>query len=369
MANYWAITIGINQYRHLQPLMHAQNDALFMHRFFTDTVGVPADNCVLLSDLATSVGHQVVYPDKPALSAWVQTITQRVQSDDVLWFFFSGYGVQLEGADYLMPIDGDPEQVAETGLAAADLIDTLCALPTEKVLLVLDINRSQGAFSGQTISQQVIDLAQARQLPLLLSCQPEQYSHETFGVRHGLFTAALLEALQQKCTTLSEISDYVNKQLPELCDHHWRPIQNPVSLIPEAQQSTSVIPESRLVRDVVSSPVGAGAGVVGAGAATALNGVSGGGVNGAATNGAATVDDPAKATILAGSTGTLVGHDEDVAGGGSDWTPDADDGFGRQENEGTNGRDSNGRGSRDGRSRDSRSSAIVPAGKNDIVPV
>ncbi|MEL6469528.1 MAG: caspase family protein [Cyanobacteria bacterium J06623_4] len=255
MANYWAITIGINQYRHLQPLMHAQNDALFMHRFLTENGGISADNGVLLSDLATSVGQQAVYPDKPAIAEWIQTITQQVRPGDVLWFFFSGYGVQLEGADYLMPIDGDPDRIRETGMAVTDLIDTLAALPTDDVLLLLDINRSQGSFSGQTIGAQVIELAQDRQIPALLSCQPEQYSHETFGVRHGLFTAAVLEALQQRCTTLSKISEYISKRLPELCEHHWRPIQNPVSLIPEAQKYAVVVPESRPVTDITAEPV------------------------------------------------------------------------------------------------------------------
>lgn len=246
MANYWVITIGINQYRHLQPLMHAQNDALFTHRFFTEEVGIPAPHCVLLSDLATSVAQQVVYPDKPAIAAWLQTITQQVEADDVLWFFFSGYGAQTHTADgqnvdYLMPIDGDPGQVEKTGIAVAELIDTLAELPTNKTLLVLDINRSQGAMAGQAIGTQIIDLAQKRQVSTLLSCQPEQYSHETLGVRHGLFTAALLEALQQNCKTPSQISSYLNQRLPELCEHHWRPIQNPVSIL-AAQAETEVVP-------------------------------------------------------------------------------------------------------------------------------
>lgn len=261
MANYWAITIGINQYRHLQPLMHAQNDALFMHRFLTEKAGIAQSNCVLLSDLATSVGHQVVYPDKPALAEWIQTITQNVQAGDVLWFFFSGYGVQLEGADYLMPIDGNPgtdndaSALKETGIAVADLIHTLADLPANDVLLVLDINRSQGSFSGQTIGTETINLAKERQLPLMLSCQPEQYSHETLGVRHGLFTAALLEALQQQCTTLEQIKDYVGKRLPELCEHHWRPIQNPVSLIPDYLKFAAVVPKVQPVTDVASATV------------------------------------------------------------------------------------------------------------------
>lgn len=261
MANYWAITIGINQYRHLQPLMHAQNDALFMHRFLTENAGIASSNCVLLSDLATSVGHQVVYPDKPAIAEWIQTITQKVQAGDVLWFFFSGYGVQLDGADYLMPIDGNPgtdndaSTLKETGIAVADLIHTLADLPANDILLALDINRSQGSFSGQTIGTQTINLAEERQLPLMLSCQPEQYSHETLGVRHGLFTAALIEALQQQCTTLEQIKDYVGKRLPELCEHHWRPIQNPVSLIPDYLKSAAVVPKVQPVTDVASAPV------------------------------------------------------------------------------------------------------------------
>ena len=204
MANYWVITIGINQYRHIQPLMHAQSDALFTHKFFTEEAGIAANHCVLLSDLATSVGAQVVYPDKPAIAQWIQTITAQIGPGDVLWFFFSGYGTQLEGADYLMPIDGDPNQIAETGIALFDLINTLAQLPTDKAVLVLDINRSQGALAGQTIGTQVIELAEKRHVATLLSCQPEQYSHETLGVRHGLFTAALLEAPTARTTTRSD---------------------------------------------------------------------------------------------------------------------------------------------------------------------
>ena len=258
MANYWVITIGINQYRHIQPLMHAQNDALFTHRFFTEEAGIASNHCVLLSDLATSVGSQVVYPDKPAIAQWLQTITQQVGPGDVLWFFFSGYGTQLDGADYLMPIDGDLARVEETGIAAADLIDTLAQLPTDKAVLVLDINRSQGALAGQTIGQQVIELAERRQVAALLSCEPAQYSHETLGVRHGLFTAALLEALQQGNSTPGQIRDYLTKRLPELCEHHWRPVQNAVVLMSDEQKIATVVPELVTSLNSVTSAVSAG---------------------------------------------------------------------------------------------------------------
>lgn len=252
MANHWAITIGINQYRHLQPLMHAQNDALFTHRFLVEESGFPVDHCVLLSDLATSVGHQVVYPDKPALLEWVQTITQQVEAGDILWVFFSGYGVQLEGKDYLMPIDGDPGQIASTGLAITALMASLAQLPTDNVLLLLDINRAQGSLSGQAIGKQVIDLAKAHRVATFLSCLPEQYSHETMGTRHGLFTAALLEALQQDCKTIGQIGDYLTRRLPEISAHHWRPVQNPVILADDDQKSVVVVPDPGAIADAAA---------------------------------------------------------------------------------------------------------------------
>jgi len=257
MANYWAITIGINQYRHFQPLMHAQDDALVTHRFLTEEAGIPAAHCVLLSDLTTSVTDKAVYPDKPAVTQWLQTISEQVQADDVLWFFFSGYGVQVDEKDYLMPIDGDPAQAESTGISAAGLVETLAQLPTDNCLLILDINRSQGALAGQAIGTEIIKLAEARSLTTFLSCQPEQYSHETLAVRHGLFTAAFLEAAHQSLQTPAQIGDYLNKRLPELCEHHWRPIQNPVLVASGACAETEVVPElqSTLVTDV-SAPVG-----------------------------------------------------------------------------------------------------------------
>ncbi len=259
MANYWVITIGINQYRHLQPLAHAQNDALYIHRFFTEEGGVPLDQCVLISDLSTSVGQQIVYPDKPMIAEWVQTITHQVQADDVLWFFFSGYGAQVEGengqkVDYLMPIDGDPGKIESTGIALFELMDTLAGLPTDKTLLVLDINRSQGTLSGQSIGAQAIELAQSRQVPTLLSCQPEQYSHGSiFGIRPGLFTATLLEAMRQDCRTVEQLGDYLAQRLPELCKHHLRPVQNPVTVVTGDRKLLQVVPEANSALTTVAS--------------------------------------------------------------------------------------------------------------------
>ena len=238
MSTCWAIIIGINQYQGFQPLMQAQNDAVGIRRYLIDEAGFAPENCILLSDLSTSTEQEAVYPDRLAINDWLETICQgRVQSDDTLWFYFSGYGAQADNKDYLMPVDGDPAQVKQTGIALQDVVKHLKQSPTQNTMMVLDMNRSQSALAGQAIGEQVTKLANKARIPLILSCQPNEFSHETLAVRHGLFTAALLEGLRYDgCATLSHLERYLVERVPELCEHHWRPIQNPVVALPEEQK-------------------------------------------------------------------------------------------------------------------------------------
>ncbi|MEO1181539.1 MAG: caspase family protein, partial [Cyanobacteria bacterium J06636_28] len=238
MSTCWAIIIGINQYQGFQPLMQAQNDAVGIRRYLIDDAGFAPENCILLSDLSTSTEQEAVYPDRVAINDWLETICQgRVQRDDTVWFYFSGYGAQADNKDYLMPVDGDPAQVKQTGISLQDVVKHLKQAPTQNTMMVLDMNRSQSALAGQAIGEQVTKLARKARIPLILSCQPNEFSHETLAVRHGLFTAALLEGLRYDgCATLSHLERYLVERVPELCEHHWRPIQNPVVALPEEQK-------------------------------------------------------------------------------------------------------------------------------------
>lgn len=242
--NYWAIITGINQYRNLQPLMYAQQDALSLWHFLVDDAAFDANCCVCLSDGSAGAESKGVLADG---ETWrdrvVQLCQHQIQADDLLWVFFSGYGAQFEGQDYLMPIDGDPKQIPDTALSVQWLYQQLKLAPTDNIVVVLDINRSQGALANQQIGSQTIELAKDFGIATLLSCQPTEFTHETLAVGHGLFTQALLEAVRYHgCVTLGQIADYLSDRLPELCEHHWRPMQHPVALIPKERQFLMVMP-------------------------------------------------------------------------------------------------------------------------------
>ncbi len=245
MNNFWAIAVGINQYQNFQPLGYAQRDASLLHHFFVEEVGIPADHCTLLTEISPSINPHAVYPDGANIRAAIaQTCQQQVQPGDILWVFFSGYGVRFQGQDYLVPIDGHPEQIPTTAIAIDNLMTLLRNTPTRNIIVVLDINRSQGAIDGQRVGLQIADLAERYGISTILSCQHDQFSHETLALRHSFFTATLLEGLRyERCVTLDALTQYLSQRLPELTDHHWRPRQDPLAIVSLDQKYELIVPK------------------------------------------------------------------------------------------------------------------------------
>lgn len=235
MVNYWAIAIGINQYQLFQPLSCAQNDAEALKDFLVTEVGFLPQNCLLMTNTSPPIEEKSSYPTKENILLLLEELTAKSwQPGDYLWFFVSGYGVNYKDKDYLMPVDGNPDQVLETGIAVKQLLESLHAAKLN-ILLILDINRAFGTQADAPVGQEIIDTAQELQMALILSCKPQQFSHEISELGHGLFTAALLEALYSgKSSSLKDLDAYLSYLTPELCQHHWRPIQNPVTVIPNS---------------------------------------------------------------------------------------------------------------------------------------
>ncbi|WP_373525917.1 caspase domain-containing protein [Nostoc sp.] len=237
MTNYWAIAIGINQYQLFQPLSCTQADAEALEDFLVTHGGFVPKHCLLMTDTSPPIGDRSTYPTKENILLLLEDLAATSwQPEDYLWLFFSGYGVNYKGKDYLMPTEGNPELVQETGIELRSLMQSL-QLAEMNVLLLLDINRAFGTQADAPVGEETIELAQELQLATILSCQPEQFSHESSELGHGFFTAALLEALRSgNGSNLADLESYLSLLMPKLCQHHWRPVQNPATIIPSRQQ-------------------------------------------------------------------------------------------------------------------------------------
>ncbi|MBW4672391.1 MAG: caspase family protein [Cyanomargarita calcarea GSE-NOS-MK-12-04C] len=237
MVNNWAIAIGINEYQFFQPLGCAKADAEGLKDFLTIEGGFSQQQCLLMTDTSPRMGDRSMNPTKENILLLIEDLAAGCwQKQDRVWFFFSGYGVSYNGQDYLMPVSGNPSRVLETGIEVRSLLQTL-QLAAVDVLVLLDINRVFGTQTDSLIGQETIELAKELEIPTILSCQPEQFSRESNELRHGFFTSALLEALRSgNASTLADLQTYVSVRIPELCQHYWRPTQNPVTVMASTEK-------------------------------------------------------------------------------------------------------------------------------------
>ncbi|MBU7583516.1 MAG: caspase family protein [Nostoc sp. TH1S01] len=253
MANHWAIAIGINQYQFFQPLRCAQADAEALKDFLVQEAGFSPQRCLLMTDTSPPIGDRSTYPTKENILLLLEDLAAACwQPGDHLWFFFSGYGVNHAGQDYLMPVEGNPELMQETAIEMRSLLQSL-QLAELNVLVLLDINRASSTQADATVGQETIELAQELQLATILSCEPEQFSRESSELGYGFFTAALLAALRSgHGSNLADLKSYLNVFTPELCQHYWRPTQDPVAILPTA--SPAILPQPEVNHPVTQVP-------------------------------------------------------------------------------------------------------------------
>ncbi len=233
MANQACISIGIDRYQFLPPLGYGSADAVAMEHFFIDAAGWSQSQCLLLTETSPKTGDKSTYPDRENIDRWLKHWSwDTLRAGDLLWFFFSGYGVSFGEEDYLIPIDGKPEDLANTCISIRQLYKQLNDIGVN-ALVFLDANRAQNATVGGGIGQATAKLAQQYNIPTFLSCQTHEFSHEDARLGHGLFTTALLEALNyHPDLNLETIDEYLTSRLAELSEHHWKPLQTPVAIIP-----------------------------------------------------------------------------------------------------------------------------------------
>ena len=234
MVQHACISIGIDRYQFFQPLSFAGADAQAMVDYFVREEAWEPSKCLLMTDKSTSFNSNSAYPNhqniERCLNKWCWEI---LQPGDFLWFFFSGYGINVNGSEYLMPLDGDPQTAEQTGISLAKLYRQFSA-PGLDVMTFLDVNRSQGSVSGQGFGNVAAQLSTEFNIPTFLSCHSNEFSHEAANLKHGVFTAALIEALRfYPDLSIESLRTHLASRVPELSEHHWRPAQHPLSLVPD----------------------------------------------------------------------------------------------------------------------------------------
>jgi hypothetical protein len=131
--NRVALVIGQSNYRSVVALPNPANDAKAM----TQLLGDAGFEVLSAADLS-----QVEMREK------VSDFAARVAAkgpDTVALVFYAGHGLQIDGENYLIPVDIDPKREADIPLQAVrlnDVLNTLTSVPSRMRILLLDACRN-----------------------------------------------------------------------------------------------------------------------------------------------------------------------------------------------------------------------------------
>jgi uncharacterized membrane protein YgcG len=128
-----ALVIGQSAYRAVPVLPNAANDGKRM----TELLGNAGFEVTAAPDLAQNDMRQAVSDFAAKVAAG--------GPDTVALVFYAGHGLQIDGENYLVPVDVDPKREADIPLQAVrlnDLMNSLAALPTRMRILMLDACRN-----------------------------------------------------------------------------------------------------------------------------------------------------------------------------------------------------------------------------------
>jgi uncharacterized caspase-like protein len=134
-----ALVVGNSSYQHISPLDNPVNDARLM-----------AETLMALGFDLVGGGAQIDL-DKAGFDAAVQRFGNEVQAADVALFYYAGHGVQVNGANYLVPVGANPIREADVDFQMLDVALVLRQMEDTRArlkIVILDACRNN-PFGGR----------------------------------------------------------------------------------------------------------------------------------------------------------------------------------------------------------------------------
>ena len=131
--NRVALVIGQSAYRAVTPLPNPANDAKAMSKL----LGEAGFDVTDAPDLSQNEMRQKVGEFAAKVAA--------KGPDTVALVFYAGHGLQIDGENFLVPVDVDPKREADIPLQAVrlnDILNTLTSVPSKMRILLLDACRN-----------------------------------------------------------------------------------------------------------------------------------------------------------------------------------------------------------------------------------
>ena len=213
-AENYAIVVGIEKYSDLPEAQFAGRDAKAMREHLL-ALGFPQRNIhMLLDQRATKTGLM------KNVETW---LPNNAGENSTVFFFYSGHGAPDTKSQqpFLVPFDGDPQYMEDTGYSLKRLYAKLGALKAKRIIIALDScfsgagGRSVLAKGAKPLVLKADTSLATGKAVVLSASQYDQISGTIEEQGHGAFTYFLLKGLNGEAAgtdgavTVKSLYDYL----------------------------------------------------------------------------------------------------------------------------------------------------------------
>lgn len=228
-----AVVVGIEKYRDIEaPSSYSADDATLV-KAYLKTMGFRETNIrLMLNDRATRTDF---------IKNFERWLPDNAKPDGKVFVYYSGHGSpDLSDAAhpraFLLPYDGDPNDLANTGYSIERLYDHLGKLKASEVIVVLDScfsgqgGRSVLAQGARPLVSNIVPVgAIAGNMAVLTATQPNQISTSSPERKHGVMTYHFLKALRDGTSSMTAIYKKIKPSVED--DAHGQGVTQSPSLM------------------------------------------------------------------------------------------------------------------------------------------
>ncbi len=257
-----AIVVGVSGY--LQPTASDREGISSLRYAHKDAERMRAK----LESLGWEVRMLQGFPDSTSSQAKRDRILSEIKawentkSEDSVLFYFSGHGMRLAEGDFLCPADFTIKKVGSSGTADDWVADRTSLLkieelgferiPAQRRIVILDACRNRpktfksGDANGQLNYSKIAERVRSSELGrtssvLMFSCLPNEMSQEDPQLEAGLYTTAILKALESPRVlnadsevSVSELNSEIGRQIGPLISAFNSRIGERITMSPDS---------------------------------------------------------------------------------------------------------------------------------------
>lgn len=243
--NLFAFIIANENYPD-SPVPFALNDGRIFKEYCLKTLGIPVKNIRMFED--------ATYGNIIAAVEQMKQIADAFDGEAEAIIYYAGHGVPDEkhNSAYLLPIDGNPSDIASTGYSLEHFYSELSQMKLKNVTVFLDAcfsgakREDEMLLTGRGVAIKVKEESPKGNMVVFSAATGDETAHQLEDKGHGLFTYFLLKKLQETKgeVALGELAEYVTKQ-----------VKRQSVVVNNKKQTPTVIPSALMVDKWKTKPL------------------------------------------------------------------------------------------------------------------